>query len=169
MVQTDTCYKLNTKAVTDVLDDWFADTGKPVSLRTDGGPQFRTEFSAWAGEQEIKHELSSPYHHESNGHAEVTVREMKRLLSRTGQNWKKFKRALREWRNTPRFDGLSPSQWLTGYRQRTDAPAGPSAYLGVSDGQRSAHLERRRRIHAKTKARGPQREEKTEKLIKMCL
>ena len=83
--------------------------GKPVRLRSDGGPQFRSEFEDWAKKENITHELSSPYHHQSNGHAEVTVREMKYLLTKTERKWQKFCLALREYSNTPQFDGLSPS------------------------------------------------------------
>ena len=101
--------KLNTKSITSILDDWFIDMGKPVRLRSDGGPQFRSEFEDWAKKENITHELSSPNHHQSNGHAEVTVREMKYLLTKTERNWQKFRLALREYRNTPQFDGLSPS------------------------------------------------------------
>ena len=32
--------KLDTASVTSTLEDWFLDYGKPVSLRSDGGPQF---------------------------------------------------------------------------------------------------------------------------------
>ena len=32
--------KLNTKSITNILDDWFIDMGEPVRLRSDGGPQF---------------------------------------------------------------------------------------------------------------------------------
>ena len=107
--------KLDTASVTSTLEDWFLDYGKPVSLRSDGGSQFRQDFAHWCKEQDIKHELSSAYHHESNGHAEVGVREMKNLLAKA-KTYKAFRHALREWRNTPRYDGLSPSQWLTGHR-----------------------------------------------------
>ena len=101
--------KLNTKSITTILDDWFIDMGKPVWLRSDGGPQFRSEFEDWAKKENITHELSSPYHHQSNGHTEVIVGEMKHLLTKTERNWQKFRLALREYRNTPQFDGLSPS------------------------------------------------------------
>ena len=67
--------KLDTSAVTATLEDWFLDYGKPVSIRSDGGPQFRSEFIRWCEDQNIVHQLSSAYHHESNGHAEVAVRE----------------------------------------------------------------------------------------------
>ena len=66
------------------------------------------------------------------------------LLTKTERNWQKFCLALREYRNTPRFDGLSPSQWLTGYRQRTDTPATPSAYERITDEQLKSHLNRSR-------------------------
>ena len=123
---------MDTKTVTDILEDWFTDLGKPERIRTDGGPQFRSEFKAWCKAQNIIHELSSAYHHESNGHAEVAVRDMKHLLEKTS-TWKNFKKALMEYRNTPRHDKLSPAQWLFGRRQRTDTPALPQAYRRLSN------------------------------------
>ena len=75
--------KLDTTAVTSILDDWFLEHGKPVDLRSDGGPQFRRDFDQWCESQEINHQLSSAYNHQSNGHAEVAVREMKHLLEKT--------------------------------------------------------------------------------------
>ena len=143
--------KMNTKSIITILEDWFIDMGKPVRLRSDRGPQFRLEFEDWAKKENITHELSSPYHHQSNGHSEVTVREMKHLLTKTERNWQKFRLALREYRNTPRFDGLSPSQWLTGYRQRTDAPAAPSAYARITNEQLRSHLDRRGKEQARIK------------------
>ena len=122
---------LVTKAITDALDEWFLEHGRPQRIRSDGGPQFRTEFNEWCESRSIVHELSSAYHHESNGHAEVTVREMKHLLEKTG-SWKKFKKALPEWRNTPRqHDKLSPAQWFLGRRQKTEAAALPDAYKRI--------------------------------------
>ena len=143
--------KLNTKSITTILDDWYIDMGKPVRFRSDGGPQFRSEFEHWVKKHNITHELSSPYHHQCNGQAEVTVKEMKHLLTKTERNLQKFLLALREYRNTPRFDGLSLSQWLTGYRQRTDAPAAPSAYERITDEQLKSHLKRRGKEQARIK------------------
>ena len=37
--------KLDTASVTSILEVWFLDYGKPVSLRSDGGPQFRQDFA----------------------------------------------------------------------------------------------------------------------------
>ena len=134
--------KLDTEAVTTILEDWFLEHGKPVSIRSDGGPQFREKFTQWCERQHIRHELSSAYHHESNGHAECAVREMKHLLGKT-ESFNDFRNALREWRNTPRYDGLSPAQWLYGRRQRTDAPAIPAAYDRIPDAKFAEHEARR--------------------------
>ena len=117
--------------------------GKPIRIRSDGGPQFRSSFKNWCKEQDIIHELTSPYNHQANGMAEVTVREMKKLLEKTGQNWPKFQSALREYRNTPRFDGMSPAQWLFSHRQRTNAMAIPNAYARVTDEMFKKHLDLR--------------------------
>ena len=45
--------KLNTAEVTSILEDWFLEHGKPVDLRSDGGPQFRQEFDQWCEAQNI--------------------------------------------------------------------------------------------------------------------
>ena len=76
---------------------------------------------------------------------------MKSLLAKT-KNFRAFRHALREWRNTPRFDGLSPSQWLTGRRQRTEAVAAPEAYQRINDADVQAHEARRGHRHEQVKA-----------------
>ena len=143
--------KLDTKAVTSILNDWFLEHGKPISIRSDGGPQFRSEFTQWCKDNGIRHELSSAYHHESNGHAECGVREMKHLLGKT-TSYDKFRFALREWRNTPRYDGLSPAQWLYGRRQRTEAVAIPQAYKRITEEEFSEHEARRGKRMKKDKS-----------------
>ena len=143
--------KLDTTAITDQLEDWHLDFGKPKRLRTDGGPQFRSQFIDWCESQGIVHEKSSPEHHESNGHAEVAVKHMKYLLGKTG-SWKEFRRSLHEWRNTPRSsDGLSPAQWAWGRRQRSEAPALASAYNRISDQEIENALNKRGEVLDKVK------------------
>ena len=105
------CDRLNqtqTRNVTGLLKKWMLDFGYPRSMRTDGGPQYRTEFQQWCTEHGIEHSLSSPYNPQSNGHAEGAVKQAKYLLKKCGGNMEAFRSALFEWRNTPRADGISP-------------------------------------------------------------
>ena len=91
---------------------------------------------------------------------------MKHLLTKIERNWQKFCLALREYRNTPWFDGLSPSQQLTGYRQHTDAPAAPRAYERITDEQLKSHLDRRGKEQARIKNRSwSKREKETETYV----
>ena len=64
-----------------ILDDWFIEHGIPVSIWTEGRPQFRGPFKCT--KHRIKHELSSAYDHVLNGRAKCAVREMKKLLMKT--------------------------------------------------------------------------------------
>ena len=136
--------KLDTTSITNHLQNWNLEYGKPQRVRTDGGPQFRTEFSQWCENNGIIHELSSPEHHQSNGHAENAVKQIKYLLGKTGNNWQKFREALHEWRNTPRVsDGLSPSQLAFCYLQRSEVPALENDYQCVSDHDFNKALDKR--------------------------
>ena len=143
--------KEDTSAVTDILDDWFIEHGIPVSIRTDGGPQFRGPFKTWCAKHRIKHELSSAYSHELNGHAECAVREMKKLLTKT-PSYIAFRNALRGYRNCPRYDGLSPAQWCVGRRQRTSAVAFPAAYDRIPDATIALHEAKRRKKAGKLRS-----------------
>ena len=111
--------KLDTSAITRIFEDWFYEHGQPLRLRTDNRPQFRTKFDEWCESMGIVHEKSSPEHHESNGHVESAVKEMKKLLEKIG-TWKKFQQALTKSRNTQQG-------------QRTSCPALPSAYDHITD------------------------------------
>jgi transposase InsO family protein len=126
------CHKLRstvTSSVTKVLHAWFCEWGFPQVLRSDGGPQFRSEFREFCAKHNIEHELSSPYNPQSNGLAEAGVKNVKRLLKKCRKAGKHFPSALLEWRNTPRADGVSPAQVFFGRRQRTLLPALPRVNL----------------------------------------
>ncbi len=122
---------LSASAIIPIIEDWLLEHGKPISIRSDGGPQFRQEFKSWCKRNQILHEQSSAYHHEINGHEESPVKDMKYLLGKT-KTYVDFRRALLEYRNTLRYNGLSPAQWYNGRRQRTEAVALPSAYDRLS-------------------------------------
>ena len=57
---TEELRRTDTASVVGQLSDWFIEVGWPTAIRTDGGPQFRTEFSQFCDKHGIKHELSSP-------------------------------------------------------------------------------------------------------------
>ena len=137
--------KANTTTITDILDGWFAVHGIPISIRTDGGPQFRGPFDEWCRRNNIRHELSSAYHH---GHAECAVREVKKLTS----TYKDFQQALRNYCNCPRYDRLSPAQWYFGRQQRTEVVAFPSAYDRIPEHVIANHKLQRRRKADKLRA-----------------
>ena len=139
--------KTDTAAIIRQLRHWISSWGKVDSIWTDGGPQFGERFTQWCETKGIVHELSSAYHPQSNGHAENSVKSMKKLLQ-TKTSWEDFEEALLEWRNTPRTDGLSPAEWVFGRRQRTDVVAHPSAYKRISDEDfNKAELSREREVN----------------------
>ncbi|CAB4045929.1 Transposon Ty3-G Gag-Pol poly, partial [Paramuricea clavata] len=113
---------LQSKAIIRTLNNWFLDWGFPKYLKSDGGPQFRSEFQSYCKEKGITHEISSPYHPRSNGLAESNVKNLKHLLLKC-DGWDEFRTALSEWRNVPREDGTSPAQLLLRKRQRGLLPA----------------------------------------------
>ncbi|CAB4046276.1 Retrovirus-related Pol poly from transposon opus, partial [Paramuricea clavata] len=113
---------LKSKAIINALKAWFLDWGNPKTIRSDGGPQFRSEFGIFCAENCIVHELSSPYNSRSNGTAEAAVKIAKNLLIKCDGNWDEFTMRLREMRNIPRGDGNCPAEMLLGRKQRGFLP-----------------------------------------------
>ena len=122
-----------TSATIKRLRDNFACTGVPRRLRTDEGPQFASaEFEEFCKIWNIQHELSSPHHAISNGHAEAHVKSLKRLIQKTAASGDidsdEFTLGLLELRNMPRADGLSPAEILMGRTLRSTLPAHRKLY-----------------------------------------
>ena len=103
------------------LRSFFSTFGVPEELASDGGPEFKADATAeflhrWG----VKHRLSSAYHPQSNGRAEVAVKSAKRLLrcnvGPTGSlDNDRLLRALLQLRNTPDPDcNVSPAQIIFG-------------------------------------------------------
>ncbi|CAB4046066.1 Transposon Tf2-6 poly [Paramuricea clavata] len=113
---------LKTGAIVKSLKTWFLDWGFPKFLRSDGGPQFRSEFDAFCTDNNIVHETTSPYNSQSNGKAEATVKSAKKLLRKCSGIWEIFRSKWSEWRNLPAIGGRSPSELLLGRRQRGILP-----------------------------------------------
>ena len=101
-------------------------------MRSDGGPQFRSEFKQFCSNNKSEHEVSSPYYPESNGLAEMGVKMAKSLLRKVGTDQKAVAHALQEWRNAPRAEGFSPAQLMFQRRQRTSLPCHPAAYQPIT-------------------------------------
>ena len=49
-------------------------------IRTDGGPELRSEFVAFCDDNGISHELSSPYNPQANDLAESGIKNVKNLF-----------------------------------------------------------------------------------------
>ncbi|KAK3851886.1 hypothetical protein Pcinc_041496 [Petrolisthes cinctipes] len=147
-----------------VLRSVFADTGVPVILRTDGGPQFtsssvRRFLARWG----VEHRVSSPHNLRANGHAEAAVKAVKKLIMMTTERGQldedEFARGLLELRNTPKADGRSPAQILFGHPMRSCIPAhhrsfSPQWQLAADDCDAKAdHLREQAKIRHDSSAR----------------
>ena len=124
---------LKTDTIIKALQSTFYDFGRCGRIRTDGGPQFRSQFSAFCQELGIVHEKSSPYNPQSNGLSEAAVKQTKALLRKSCDNWPEFKARLAEWRNAARADGFSPAQMFFGRRMRTGLPVTEAALRERAD------------------------------------
>ena len=116
-----------TKSLIHSFRKYFADVGIPERLRTDSGPQFRSrEFRKFLEKYHVKHEMSTPYHHEANGHAEAGVKAMKKLIMKTTKNGNlnsdEFCHGLLEYRNTPSSRGESPASIVFGCNLKSLIP-----------------------------------------------
>jgi len=118
---------LSSSAILKRLNEWFLVYGYPERLRSDNGPQFRTEFSSWCLSHGILHQTSSPYHPASNGLAESAVKSVKKVLKASLASGEPFLPALAAFRATPREDGFSPNHLLFGRDLRSQLPALPCA------------------------------------------
>jgi hypothetical protein len=100
----------------------FASFGIPEKIFSDGGPEFiSTEFNDWCKRLDIENILSSPYNPQSNGLAENSVKEMKKLVhclyKPKGRQMDKeeWMRAFLIYVNTPKRPlNLTPAQLMFG-------------------------------------------------------
>ena len=118
-----------TPQITMALQQGFCRTAIPDVIWSDGGPQFTSsKFNQFSQQWGFLHKISSPYHPQSNGKIESTVKSMKKIIY-TAWNGRfldhdKFCRALLQYRNTPsNKDRLSPAQKLYGSPTQDTLPA----------------------------------------------
>ncbi len=70
-------------SVEEAISRWSMVMGVPNCLTSENGPQFKSEeFKNYCKKWGIQHDLSSSYHHITNGHAEAEVKSMKGLVKK---------------------------------------------------------------------------------------
>ena len=106
------------------LKQHFARHGTPVTVISDGGPQYTSEiFKTFSEKWGFTHTTSTPGNPQSNGCAESHVKIAKKLMIKSAKAKEDQYLALLHWRNTP-TEGLtsSPVQRLMGRRTQTPLP-----------------------------------------------
>ena len=90
-----------------------------MRFRSDNGPQFdaglfRAAMERWG----VARGPSTAHYSQSNGHAEVAVKAVRELVEKISPSEDLdsdvFRHGLLEFRNTPRENGLSPTQMVFG-------------------------------------------------------
>ena len=114
--------KMTTAYILQTLDSLFTEYRYPSIIRSDGGPQFRSEFDEYCKKNAIEHESSSHYNHESHGLAESAVKNLKSIILRCDDTGEELKPAIAAWRNMVRADRSSPSQMFFGRTQKQKLP-----------------------------------------------
>ncbi|KAG7295418.1 hypothetical protein JYU34_022487 [Plutella xylostella] len=105
------------------LKSIFARHGIPMSLVSDGGPPFLSlEFKSFLYDWDIEHVVSSPYHSQSNGQAESSVKIIKNILKKCKETNTDPYIALLQYRNTPKNNLPSPAQLLMSRNLRMNIP-----------------------------------------------
>ena len=118
--------RLDTAEIIKHMRAWFLDFGLPKVIRSDGGPQFRSEFIRFCKEIGAEHELSSVQFPRSNGHGEAAIKCFKQMAEKLDWKWKDIQEGMREMRNTPRSGmDTTPAEAMFGRKQRTLLPIHP--------------------------------------------
>ena len=107
----------------------FARFGFPYSLKTDNGPQFRSEqFSEYLEAHGILHVTSPPMWPQANGEAEVFNKSVGKVMKIAQIEKKKYKpevlKFLLAYRTTPHCTtGVSPASLMFSFGLRTKLPS----------------------------------------------
>ena len=119
-------------------------------MKSDNGPQYSAEeFRQFCEDWNIVHVTSSPYYAQGNSHAELCVKQIKRLVQKVGTDVysDKFLRGMLEIRNTPRSHGKSPAELLYNQPMRSHVPSVPP-----TPSPRAPQVDQRRR-HQRRRAK----------------
>ena len=86
--------KTTSVSVIETLNGLFLEYGYPSFIRSDGGPQFGTEFSDYSKAKNIIHELASSYNPESNWLAKKAVKNLKSMVVRCDEAGEDLRQAI---------------------------------------------------------------------------
>ena len=123
-IELDELRSTSAGAIVKCLKRHFATHGIPQELVSDNGPQFvAAEFEQFAQQWMFRHVTVSPYHHQSNGLIESSVKTAKTLIRKALDEGIDVWMALLAQRNTP-SEGFttSPVQRLMSRRTRDLMP-----------------------------------------------
>ncbi|XP_065851243.1 uncharacterized protein [Euphorbia lathyris] len=106
----------DSKVVVNFLDDIFCRFGCPRFVVSDGGTHFiNGNFDMLMKKYGVRHRMSTPYHPQSNGQAEISNRELKWILEKTVSSSRK------DWSQK-----LNNALWA--YRTAFKSPIGMTPY-----------------------------------------
>ena len=121
----------NAGQVIDAMRKFFTALGVPAMVSSDNGPQFASiEYRNFLDRWNVTARYSSPYHPQSNGHAEAAVKVLKKLVLTSSASIasEEFQKGLLQLRNEPLHDGRSPAEHLFGHKLRSLVPARRNAF-----------------------------------------
>ena len=140
------------KKVVQCLRRHFATHGIPDTVISDNGPQFASEiFANFSKEWMFNHVISSPYHSQSNGMVESSVKIAKNILRTSLAAKEDPWLALLAFRNTP-TEGMdtSPVQRLMSRRTKTLMPTTENQLLPDCSGFEKDIIDRQLKEKKKT-------------------
>ena len=109
---------ISSTSVIEGMQSVFTEFRYPYQIHSDSGSQYSSkEFMTFAKQYDIKHTMSSPYYHESNGKAECYVRIVKNLLKKQRSN---INDALLAYRSAPLCNSKHSPAELMFNRQMKD-------------------------------------------------
>ena len=115
----------------DAMKSVFSEFGYLQHIHSDSGKQYSSqEFKSFVREFNMKHTMSSPYYHESNGKAECYVGIVKRMLKKCDNIYD----ALLAYLSTPLCNSRhSPYELLFNRRMKDNVISLPVHYDGDED------------------------------------
>lgn len=103
------------------LETIFAKHGIPLTVVTDGGPQFTSkEFKTFAKEYEFEHVITSPTNAQANGLAERNIQTVEKMFKKIIEEGKDINLALLHLRNTSLSGNISPAGVLMSRELRSN-------------------------------------------------